>query len=152
MRHSYLSQYSEPAVQSEYPVANVYLNKIKINVDAYRSFSSFYAGGQTVCTTEDLLVFMKALVENRLVKKETLNAMQQWHTMWPGMEYGYGLMRMRFIPFTQKYMAWGHLGASGAFMLYFPNLDTYAAGSFNQTAYQSKGMNFLFFNVSTFAA
>lgn len=147
MRHSYLSHYSESAVQSEYPVAHVYLNHLKVNVNEYRSFSSFYAGGQAVCTTEDLLLFMKALVENRLVKPEILNAMQNWNKMWPGMEYGYGLMRMRFIPFTQKYLAWGHLGASGAFMLYFPNLDVYAMGSFNQTAYRSKSMNYLFFNV-----
>lgn len=147
MKHSFLSHYSEPAVRSEFPAANVYLNKIKININEYRSFSSFYAGGQAVCTSEDLLVFMKALVEHQLVKKETLNTMQHWNKMWLGMEYGYGLMRMRFIPFTRKYLAWGHLGASGAFMLYFPNLDVYAAGSFNQTAYQSKGMNYLFFNV-----
>jgi len=147
MRHSYLSHYSEPAVRSEYPVANVHLNKRKINVDEYRSFSSFYAGGQAVSTSEDLLVFMKALVEHQLVQKETLNTMQQWNRMWLGMEYGYGLMRMRFIPFTRKYLAWGHLGASGAFMLYFPNLDVYAIGSFNQTAYRSKGLNYLFFNV-----
>lgn len=46
--------------------------------------------------------------------------------LWIGMEYGYGLMRMRFIPFTRKYTRWGHLGASGTCMVYLPNMDTFA--------------------------
>ncbi|MCY9517024.1 serine hydrolase domain-containing protein [Paenibacillus apiarius] len=147
MNYSYLSQYSEPAIKSEHPVAHVYMDELKINVDDYRSFSSFYSGGQTVCTLEDLLLFMKALVKNQIIQKETLDMMKQWNKMWVGMDYGYGLMRMRFQPFSQRYLGWGHLGASGTSMLYFPNMDVYIIGSFNQTAYRSKGMNFIFFNV-----
>ena len=147
MNHSYLSHYSEPAIKSEHPVANLYMDELKINVDDYRSFSSFYSGGQTVSTLEDLLLFMRALVNNQMIQKETLDKMKQWNKMWIGMEYGYGLMRMRFIPFTQKYLGWGHLGASGTSMLYFPNMDVYIMGSFNQTTYLSKSMNFIFFNV-----
>lgn len=146
MQHSYLSHYSEPKVRSKYPTAHVYLDDLKISVDEYRSFSSFYAGGQTVSTTEDLLAFMKALVNHELIQKETLNLMQQWNRMRPGMQYGSGLMRMLFIPFTKKYVGWGHLGATGSSMLYFPKLDTYVMGSFNQTAYQSKSLNFVFFH------
>jgi hypothetical protein len=82
-----------------------------------------------------------------MIQKETLDMMKQWNKMWIGMEYGYGLMRMRFIPFTQKYLGWGHLGASGTSMLYFPNMDLYIVGSFNQTAYLAKSMNFIFCNV-----
>ncbi|WP_019419089.1 serine hydrolase domain-containing protein [Paenibacillus sp. OSY-SE] len=147
MNHSYLSQYSNPAIKSEHPVAKLYMDELKINVDDYRSFSSFYAGGQTVCTSEDLLIFMKALVNNQIIQKETLDIMHQWNKMWIGMDYGYGLMRIHFLPFTRKYIGWGHLGASGASMLYFPNMDVYIMGSFNQTAYQSKSMNYIFFNV-----
>ncbi|MFS0556548.1 serine hydrolase domain-containing protein [Brevibacillus sp. 179-C9.3 HS] len=147
MHHSYLSQYSEPCVKCEHPVAHLYMDELKINVENYRSFSSFYSGGQTVSTMEDQLRFMKALVQNQMIKKETLEMMQQWNNMRIGMDYGYGLMRMRMIPFTQKYTGWGHLGASGSYMLYFPALDIYLIGSFNQTAYQAKGMNYLFFHV-----
>lgn len=147
MKHSYLSQYSEPALRSEHPVAHLYIDDLKINVDDYRSFSSFYSGGQTVSTLEDQLLFMKALVNHEIIQKETLDTMMQWNKMWIGMEYGYGLMRMRFLPFTQKYIGWGHLGASGATMLYFPNRDLYIIGSFNQTAYRSKAQDFIFFNV-----
>lgn len=147
MNHSYLSHYSEPAVKNEYPIANLFMDDIKINVNEYRSFSSFFAGGQTVSTLEDMLIFMKSLVQHQLIKQESLDRMQSWTKMWVGMKYGHGLMRLQFIPFTQKYVAWGHLGASGAFALYLPKLDVYLIGSFNQTTYRSKSMNYLFFNV-----
>lgn len=147
MNHSYLSQYSTPSIKSDQPVANLYLDELKVNVDDYRSFTSFYAGGQTVCTSEELLIFMKALVNHQIIQKETLDTMQQWNKMWIGMDYGYGLMRMHFLPFTRKYIGWGHLGASGSCMLYFPNMDVYIMGSFNQTTYQSKSMNYIFLNI-----
>lgn len=147
MDHSYLSQYSDPAIKSDFPVANLYLDELQINVENYRSFSSFYAGGQTVGTSEDLLIFMKALVSHQMIRKETLDAMQQWNRMWIGMDYGYGLMRMRFLPFTRTYAGWGHLGSSGSSMLYFPGMDVYVIASFNQTAYRTKSMNYIFFNV-----
>lgn len=147
MNHSYLSQFSLPAVQSAFPVAYLYLDQVKINVSEYRSFSNFYAGGQTVCTTEDLLLFMKALVNHQLVKEDSLRLMQSWSNMQLGLKYGYGLMRLQFLPFTSKYTVWGHLGASGSFMLYVPAMDVYLAGSFNQTTYRSKALRYLFLNV-----
>ncbi|WP_019638229.1 hypothetical protein [Paenibacillus fonticola] len=70
--------------------------------------------------------------------------MQQWNRLRPGMDYGYGLMRLPFIPFTNKYVGLGHLGASGSSMIYLPMLDVYIIGSFNQTAYQSKGLTFVY--------
>ncbi|WP_332329978.1 serine hydrolase domain-containing protein [Paenibacillus sp. 481] len=147
MNQSFLSQYSNPAIQSDYPTAHLYMDDLKIKIDDYRSFSSFYAGGQTVCTSEDLLIFMKALVNKQLVRNDILDIMHQWNNMWIGVDYGYGLMRMRFLPFARKYIGWGHLGASGSFMLYVPNMDVYLMGSFNQTAYQAKSMNVIFWNV-----
>lgn len=64
-----------------------------------------------------------------------------------GLKYGYGLMKLQFLPFTEKYTVWGHLGASGSFMVYVQALDVYLTGSFNQTTYQSKSINYLFMNV-----
>lgn len=147
MKHSYLSQFSTPEEHSKVPASPVYLGDLRIPIEEYRSFSSFYAGGQTVSTTEDLFTFMKALVNHELVQQDTLAWMQQWSKMRIGMEYGGGLMRMRFIPFSNQYVGWGHLGSTGTSMLYFPKLDTYLIGSFNQAMYQAKSMNFLFFHV-----
>jgi D-alanyl-D-alanine carboxypeptidase len=43
-----------------------------------------------------------------------------------------------------KYRSWGVLGATGAFMFYHPELDTYFIGSFNHLAWQRKCVRFMF--------
>ncbi|WP_307283676.1 serine hydrolase [Bacillus sp. SORGH_AS_0510] len=144
MKHTYLCHYSEPAVASDYPVATVYMNDKRVNVTEHKSFSSIYAGGQTVSTSEDLLLFMKALVGGQLVSQESLAAMQKWTKMWLGVEYGLGLMRVRMQPFTEKYNVWGHLGSTGSFMLYNPGFDVYVIGSFNRTGYVGKSIRFVY--------
>jgi D-alanyl-D-alanine carboxypeptidase len=99
MNHSYLSQYSEPAEKSNYPVANIFSKDKKVNVEHHRSFTSIFAAGQTVSTSEDLLLFMKALVQNKLIQQESLLTMQTWAKLWMDVDYGYGLMRVRMLPF-----------------------------------------------------
>jgi D-alanyl-D-alanine carboxypeptidase len=149
MNHSYLSQYSEPAVKSSYPVANIYTLEKQIKVENHRSFTSLYAAGQTVSTSEDLLVFMKALVGNNMIQHESLLTMQKWTKMWIGVDYGYGLMRVRMIPFIQKYNVWGHLGSTGSFMLYNPVMDVYIIGNFNKTGYVGNSIRFVFNTLRT---
>jgi D-alanyl-D-alanine carboxypeptidase len=144
MNHSYLSQFSQPAERSNYSVATIHLNKQRIDVENQRGFSSFYAGGQTVSTSEDLLKFMKALVGNTVIPKDALQQMMQWKKMWIGVDYGYGLMRIRPLPFTEKYTSWGHLGSIGSFMLYAPKMDVYIIGNFNHTNFTKKSVRFVF--------
>ncbi|MFF2448234.1 serine hydrolase domain-containing protein [Neobacillus sp. NPDC058068] len=144
MNHSYLSQYSEPAIKSSDPVANIYLMEKQIKVEDHLSFTSIYAAGQTVSTSEDLLLFMKALAENKLIPDESLLTMQQWRKLWIGVDYGSGLMRVRMMPFTQKYNVWGHLGSIGSFMLYNPAMDVYIIGNFNNAAYLAKSIRYVF--------
>ncbi|WP_066073861.1 serine hydrolase domain-containing protein [Neobacillus soli] len=144
MNHTYLSQYSEPLVQSSYPVANLTAIDKEIKVEDHHSFSSIYAGGQTVSTSEDLLKFMKALVGNQLIPNESLVKMMQWKKMWIGVDYGYGLMRVRMLPVIKKYNGWGHLGSIGSFMLYHPDMDVYMIGNFNKTGYLAKSVRFIF--------
>ncbi|MGP4071183.1 serine hydrolase domain-containing protein [Piscibacillus sp. B03] len=144
MNNSFLSQYSEPNDQTNEPIANVYLGNQKIIVEDYRSFSSFYAGGQTVSTSEDLLKFMKALVNHELIQGKSLKEMQQWRRMWGlGISYGYGLMNIKLLPFMKKYAGWGHLGSISSFALYFPVLDVYVIGNFNQSKRVHKSMRFM---------
>jgi D-alanyl-D-alanine carboxypeptidase len=149
MKHTYLSQYSEPEQQSPYPVAKLNMKNKDINVEDYRSFSSIYAGGQTVSTSEDLLRFMKALVRHQVVQKDTLEEMKQWEKMWIGVDYGYGLMRVRMLPIIQKYNVWGHLGSIGSFMLYNPVMDIYLIGNFNKSGHLTKTVRFLFNTLRT---
>lgn len=144
MNHSFLLQYSEPSIKTNAPIANVYLGNQKIIVEDYRSFSSFYAGGQTVSTSEDLLKFMKALVNNELIHGKSLKEMQQWRKLWGlGISYGYGLMNIKLLPFMKKYAGLGHLGSISSFALYFPVLDVYVIGNFNQSKRIPKSMRFI---------
>jgi CubicO group peptidase (beta-lactamase class C family) len=144
MDHSYLSQYSDPLVKSTFPVANINSMGKRIHVENYRSFSSNYAAGQTVSTSEDLLKFMKALAGNHLISQDSLAEMMQWKKMWMGVDYGYGLMRIRMFAFLPKYNVWGHLGSTGSFMLYNPTMDFYIIGSFNKTGYTGQSVRFIF--------
>ncbi len=144
MKHTYLSHYSEPEEQSAYPVAKVYLKDRKVNVEEYISTSSIYASGQTVSTSKDLLTFMKALVEYQLLSKVSLDKMKQWRKLWMGIDYGYGLMKIRMMPFTEKYNVWGGLGSLGSFMLYNPTNDIYIIGSFNSRGFVGKSVRFVY--------
>ncbi|MEH7435858.1 serine hydrolase domain-containing protein [Neobacillus drentensis] len=144
MKHSYLCHYSEPAVVSDYPVATIFMKDKKVDVTEHKSFSSIYAGGQTVSTSEDLFLFMRALEGGQLISRQSLETMQKWTKMWIGVDYGFGLMRVRMQPFTQKYHVWGHLGSTGSFMLYSPGFDVYIIGNFNRTGYVGKSIRFVY--------
>lgn len=144
MRQTYLPSYSSPAARSPLPVANIEAMGRVVRVEAYQSLTSNFAAGQAVSTSEDLLIFMKALVEGRLLKPETLAEMQTWTKLWIGVDYGYGLMRVRLLPFVRKYIGWGHLGSIGAFMLYFPALDVHLIGNFNRAGHVGPSMRFAF--------
>jgi CubicO group peptidase (beta-lactamase class C family) len=143
MEHSYLPPFSDPAVESGLPTAPFFINEMKIDVDDVRSLSAFYAGGQTVNTAEELFRFHRALVEGELVSSETLQKMRQWNKLWQGIDYGYGIVRIRPLPFLKRFHSWGGLGASSAFMLYNPTVDVYLVGTFNQWSYMRKSMMFL---------
>ena len=149
MNNTYLSQYSHPAEQNKYAVATINMNNNKIKVEDHCSFSSIYAGGQAVSTSEDLLKFMKALVGNQIISNESLLKMMQWSKLWIGVDYGSGLMRVRMLPFIQKYNVWGHLGSIGSFMLYNPTMDIYIIGNFNRTGYVAKSIRFIFNTLRT---
>ncbi|MFF2484613.1 serine hydrolase domain-containing protein [Paenibacillus sp. NPDC058071] len=144
MEQSYLSHYTEPLVKSPLSVAKLSVMGKQIDVEEHLSFTSIFAAGQAVSTSEDLLKFIKALNENRLVPKEHVAQMMQWKKMRVGIDYGYGLMRVRMFLFSQKYNVWGHLGSMGSFMLYNPGLDVYLVGSFNKAGSTGPCIRFLF--------
>jgi CubicO group peptidase (beta-lactamase class C family) len=144
MDRSYLSHFSEPAVRSGLAVQSVYVGNRRFDVERYRSFSGFYAGGQTVNTAEDLLAFHRALVDGRIVTAETLAEMTRWRNLTLGLDYGYGVVRIRPIYLRSKYDSWGGLGATNAVMLYNPGNDVHIVSSFNQTASRQRAMRFVF--------
>jgi D-alanyl-D-alanine carboxypeptidase len=151
MNDTYLSQFSNPVNQNAFPIADINIKNKKVRPEDHRSFSAIYAGGQTVSTSEDLLTFMKALVGGQLISKNSLEEMKKWEKLWIGVDYGYGLMRVRMLPFTEKYNVWGHLGSIGSFMLYNPVMDVYIIGNFNKSGYTSKSIRFIFNTLRTVA-
>jgi len=144
MHHSYLSNYAEPLVKSEYPVARLYGRNIDIT--GYSSLSMMFAGGGIVSTTADMLKFMKAITRHELIGARTFERMKDWAKFFPGIDYGYGLMHFKTVPvlMPQKYNGWGNAGSSGTFMFYFPAIDTYIIGGLNQFRHQRKGMRLMF--------
>lgn len=152
MNHSYLSHFSSPASQTEVPVALIHALGRMVRIEECESLTSNFAAGQTVSNSEDLLKFMKALTENRLISEAALKKMMNWRKLWTGIDYGLGLMRARLFAFLTKYHAWGHLGSTGSFMLYNPAKDLYVIGSFNKAGYTGPSIRFVFHVLRTLSA
>jgi CubicO group peptidase (beta-lactamase class C family) len=146
MNQSYLAQHSEPLVQSNYPVADVYVGNTRIDVAQHLSLSIDYAGGGIVATSEDLLKFLEALVKHVIIREDTFEKMKDWAKFSIGIDYGYGLMNFKTIPvlMPRKYNVWGNAGSIGSFMFYHPEMDAYFIGSLNQFGYHSKGVRMMF--------
>jgi len=143
MRQSFLIGHSLPREASPYPLAGVYFGKT--NIVGYRSLSLDYAGGGVIAPLEDLLKFMQALTQGKFVSKYTFLKMCDCVSFAPGIDYGYGLMKIRpaTLIMPAKYSCWGNAGSTGSFLFYHPGLDTYLIGSLNQFRYHQKGIQFM---------
>src|SRR5690625_303195 len=145
MTRSYMLHYSEPdePVQKE---AGFYFNDTRIN--EFKGYAGLdFSGGGVVSPMEDLLQFMKALTNHQLISADTFRIMCcDKAKLYPGWDYGYGIWQVRPVPvlLPSKYQSWGVLGASGAFMFYHPELETYLIGSFNHQKCQRKCVRFMF--------
>ena len=149
MEHTYQIFHSSPKVKSKYPMVNLYHNGI--NLSKAKSISMSYASGGIVSTTEDMLKFFKAIIENKIIKKETFKKMQTYTRMGPSFYYGYGIMNFRFMFMPRKYHIIGNSGSIGAFMYYNPGMDIYMIGSFNKVNYQVQPIFFLFNTLRKFS-
>ena len=149
MKNSHMLGYSKPAKEPEYPMANFYKDGIKFN--DFKNYSRIdYAGGGVVAPMEDLLKFMKALVNNQLINAETLEIMKEDTSKFGmGIDYGYGIWKIKTIPvfMPKKLNSWGVVGVTGAFMFYHPLTDSYIIGNFNDASYESKGVRFMLLKV-----
>ncbi len=145
MQKSSMLHYSEPLKEYSYPIANFSMKGQIIN--DYKGYGALdFAGGGIVAPNEDLLIFMKALVNGGIISKDTLARMRtDTSTFYLGIDYGYSIWQFQTIPLLlpEKYYSWGCVGATGAFMFYHPGLETYLIGNFNNTSYMIKGLNFL---------
>lgn len=120
------------------------------NVKDYSIFKDDFAGGGIVTTSNDLLIFFKALIHLEIINESTLRNLMQWSKYsspkFFGIEYGLGLMNLKSTPllFPKKYCSFGHLGSIGSFMFYNPYSQTYILGSLNRFNAHRKSMLVLY--------
>ncbi len=140
LTHTWLAVYSEPQnIQIAVP-ADVFDDDR--NITKIRSNGSYWADGGIVSTTEEMIVFLKALKEGRIVSENTLKLMHNWHKIQFPFQYGYGTMYFKLPSFMNKVMGvsplWGHSGSTGSFLYYSEDFDLYFAGTINQTKLKLK--------------
>ena len=122
----------------------------KQNLEEFESISSAYFGkelylgarriaslgldGAIISSTRDVLGFAKALVTGRLGDGIFQSMKQDFKALYPGVDYGLGLMRFRFPGrgIGKTRLLFGHLGASGHFLLIDPERQMFVAGTTNQ--------------------
>jgi D-alanyl-D-alanine carboxypeptidase len=137
LNHTWLVGLSEPRGKPTPAPADVFSKDE--NITQMRSSTFYWADGGIVSTPQDLILFMKAVQQGRLVHADTLKKMHQWKALSnPGMPFQYGYGTMEFVvPLIINWFAkvppiWGHTGSIGSFLYYAPDLDLYMAGTIDQ--------------------
>ncbi|HVN95796.1 MAG TPA: serine hydrolase domain-containing protein [Syntrophorhabdaceae bacterium] len=132
LTHTWLVDSSAPHLPEPFAPADVfYKNR---NIANMRSNGAYWP--YVVSTAEEMIVFLKALNDGRLVRKETLKLMHDWHRLQFPLQYGFGTMYFKLPPLmtrlTQLSPLWGHSGSAGSFLYYSQDLDLYLAGTIDQ--------------------
>jgi D-alanyl-D-alanine carboxypeptidase len=148
MPHAFMHGYSKPKIESDLPAAKLYIeNHDLLSIKGVHQID--YAGGSVVAPLPEYLTFLKALVNHRIVKKETLDRMLEDDAKmgfpYLGFNYGYSIWKLRSIPviIPAQYKCWGCVGVTGAFLFYHPTTESCLIGTFNDFAYRSKALQFM---------
>lgn len=140
LTHTCLFGYSKNYSLKSVIPADVFYKELRINT--IRSNGSYWADGGIVSTVEEMVFFLKALNQGRLIKKETLRLMHNWNKLHFPLQYGYGTMYFKLPRFIGRFAnlppLWGHSGSTGSFLYYSNDLDVYIAGTINQAESESK--------------
>ena len=148
MKHAYTNNFSKPKEQSIYPTAEAMINNVDFTkIEGIAPLD--YAGSSVIAPLEEYLIFMKALVNNKILKEETLKRMiaDDRPMGFPalGINYGYSIWKFVTIPIAMpsKFNCWGCVGVTGAFMFYHPKTESYIIGTFNDSSYKIKALRFM---------
>jgi D-alanyl-D-alanine carboxypeptidase len=132
-QHTWLVGLSEPQITPSVAPADIFYKDMIITNT--RSNGAYWADGGIVSTAEDMIIFLKALNEGKIISKDTLQLMHDWHKLDFPIQYGYGTMYFKLPPLMSKVTKltplWGHSGSTGSFLYYSKDLDLYMAGSIN---------------------
>lgn len=127
MKNTYMYLRSEPSDKTKLPVSTMMLGDK--NVTGFKSISADWAGGGLISTTEDLLLFQKALLNGKLVPNKTYLSLMGKNKFMDGIYYGQGLMTVRFgdmsflMPSTPD--SHGHSGLLSTLLFYSPDYDSH---------------------------
>lgn len=118
---------SAPAKKRTLPISTMMLGDN--DVTQFASVSADWAGGGIITTTEDLLLFHRALVTGKILSPGTYESMQGTAKFMDGIRYGLGMMTVKFgemsilIPKTPDLH--GHSGLLSTLMFYSPDYDAH---------------------------
>jgi D-alanyl-D-alanine carboxypeptidase len=140
LKHTWLTGRSKPQIAPSTAPADVFYEDM--NITNTRSNGAYWADGGIVSTAEEMIIFLKALNEGRIVSGDTLKLMHNWHKLRFPLQYGYGTMYFKlpwFINIALKVPPlWGHSGSTGSFLYYSEDLNLYMAGSIDQVESKTK--------------
>ena len=140
LQHTWLIGHQQSRIGPTPPPADIFHKDI--NIARIRSNGSYWADGGIVSTAEEMIVFLKALNEGRIIKKDTLELMHDWHKLQFPIQYGYGTMYFKLPGIMEKVTGmsplWGHSGSTASFLYYSKDNDLYLAGTLNQTESKTK--------------
>ena len=130
LTHTWLIESSAP--QIPIPPADVfYKNR---NIRNIRSNGAYWP--YMVSTAEEMIIFLKALNEGRIVSRDMLKLMHNWHKLEFPLQNGFGTMYFKLSPLmtriTKMSPLWGHSGSTGSFLYYSQDQDLYLAGTIDQ--------------------
>ena len=137
--HTWLVNLSLPQVESIAPADIFYKGR---NITRMRLNGADWADGGIISTAEDMIIFLKALNEGKIVSEDTVKLMHEWHKLKFPLQYGYGTMYFKLPPLMTKVTKltplWGHSGSTGSFLYYSEELDIYMAGTVNNVGSNMK--------------
>lgn len=145
LKHTWFTGRSEPQLAQHAAPADVFYNDM--NITKTRSNGAYWADGGIVSTAEEMIIFLKALKEGRIVSGDTLKLMHNWHKLEFPFQYGFGTKYFKLPWFINMVMEspplWGHSGSTGSFLYYSEDLNLIMAGSINQTELKTKPLTLM---------
>jgi D-alanyl-D-alanine carboxypeptidase len=138
LTHTWLIESSAPQTLIPTSPADVFYKDS--NITDIRSSSAYWP--YVVSTAEEMTTFLKALNEGRIVSRDTVKLMHNWHKLHFSLQYGYGTMYFKLprlaTMVTNMRPLWGHSGSTGSFLYYADDLNLYIAGTIDQVESPSK--------------
>lgn len=141
MTESYFMFYNDKPTD----IIGIYMNEIDFSNK--NALSIDWAGGGVVTTMNDLLTFMMALENGTILSDDVYSQMTDFSNIYTkGIYYGMGMMYFDFselsllLKLSSMTDVYGGVGATGTYMLYDKEKDTYFIANFGSLDYGEKGL------------